>query len=222
MNAFDLARVAPEKAVFRPALPTSSLPALNGTDMGTMTYKEQLLHPNWQRKRLEVLSRADFHCECCRDDSNTLHVHHKHYVKGRMAWEYDLGELVALCKDCHAAEHEISAARSGLLARLDANGPFGIEDFVAYGAGAVARYATDAKAIDLLGHLQQEWALQFACGQVAERLNGLLSLSGLWGLLAALDVESHATASPATRELQEEVLLLFKKHGLLRQAYQNL
>ena len=47
------ARVAPEKAVFRPALPMSFVPGITEIQMATMTYKEQLQHPNWQRKRLE-------------------------------------------------------------------------------------------------------------------------------------------------------------------------
>lgn len=53
--------------------------------MEKMTYRQQLLHPNWQRKRLEMLSSAEYRCCNCGDGQTTLHVHHKHYVKGRMA-----------------------------------------------------------------------------------------------------------------------------------------
>ena len=64
--------------------------------MSKLTYREQLLHPNWQRKRLEVLNRDNFRCCMCEDDQTTLHVHHKQYAKGRLAWEYPNDELVTL------------------------------------------------------------------------------------------------------------------------------
>ena len=62
------------------------------------TYAEQLLDPRWQKKRLEVLDYADFACEICGDDESTLHVHHKHYIRGRKVWEYDNEQLVCLCR----------------------------------------------------------------------------------------------------------------------------
>ena len=71
-----------------------------------MTYAEQLKHPNWQRKRLEVLGAADFKCSCCGDSNSMLNVHHKQYIKGRKAWEYEVNELQALCDSCHRKEHE--------------------------------------------------------------------------------------------------------------------
>lgn len=38
------------------------------------------------RKRLEVLSRADFRCERCGNAEQQLHAHHKTYVRGRQPW----------------------------------------------------------------------------------------------------------------------------------------
>lgn len=111
-------RLIPEKAVIRPALVLSFLPGLNGTDMTKMSYSDQLKHPNWQRKRLEVLESAGWCCQRCRAGEVTLHVHHRAYVKGRMAWEYEGSELEALCKDCHEGEHadqEIFATLGPLL-----------------------------------------------------------------------------------------------------------
>lgn len=87
--------------------------------MATMTYKEQLLHPNWQRKRLEMLSAADFKCQSCLNGEVTLHVHHKRYVKGRMAWEYENIELEVLCEVCHADQHEVHALLEEVLAYTD-------------------------------------------------------------------------------------------------------
>lgn len=92
MIEFRAARVAPEKAVFRPALPLRSLPGSIGRTMLKMAYRDQLLHPNWQRKRLEMLEAAGWECTSCGGAEKTLHVHHKRYVKGRMAWEYEADE----------------------------------------------------------------------------------------------------------------------------------
>ncbi len=35
-----------------------------------------------------------------------LNVHHKHYIKGKMAWEYSDDVYVTLCPTCHKREHE--------------------------------------------------------------------------------------------------------------------
>ena len=115
----DAARVAPEKAVIRPALPMSFLPGISEMQMATMTYKEQLQHPNWQRKRLEALESAGFECENCGDKETMLHVHHKRYVKGRKAWEYELTELHVLCAPCHESEHGDQDAIKAILAATD-------------------------------------------------------------------------------------------------------
>ena len=73
-----------------------------------MDFKEQYKHPNWQKKRLEVLEDAEFTCERCFDAESQLHVHHKRYVKGRKVWEYDRSELTVLCDSCH---HEVHAEK---------------------------------------------------------------------------------------------------------------
>lgn len=51
--------------------------------------------------RLEVMQRDDFACCGCGSRSRTLNVHHKHYIKGAMPWDYPARSLVTLCKDCH-------------------------------------------------------------------------------------------------------------------------
>lgn len=35
-----------------------------------------------------------------------LHVHHKFYIHGNRAWEYEDDALVTLCIDCHQKEHD--------------------------------------------------------------------------------------------------------------------
>lgn len=66
-----------------------------------MSYSDLLKDPRWQRKRLEVLERADFACEHCGATEMTLHVHHTHYKKGRKPWEYEGSTLLCLCENCH-------------------------------------------------------------------------------------------------------------------------
>jgi len=68
-------------------------------------YSEQLKSPEWQRKRLEAMEAAEWQCEQCECKTRQLHVHHKEYKNGRMAWEYSLSELVVLCEQCHAKIH---------------------------------------------------------------------------------------------------------------------
>lgn len=66
-----------------------------------MSYADLLRDPRWQKKRLEVLNRAEFTCEQCEDSDSTLHVHHRYYVRGRKPWEYSDDALQCLCETCH-------------------------------------------------------------------------------------------------------------------------
>jgi hypothetical protein len=83
-----------------------------------MTYAQQLKHPNWQRVRLQMLEAANWKCEECSASEQMLHVHHKRYVKGRMAWEYSHAELQVLCADCHEEHHYIENELNELLAQV--------------------------------------------------------------------------------------------------------
>ena len=69
-----------------------------------MTYKEKLLNPKWQKKRLEIFERDDYSCQCCGDKENTLNVHHRIYLKVENPWDYPNELLVTLCIDCHEEE----------------------------------------------------------------------------------------------------------------------
>lgn len=82
-----------------------------------MTYSQQLADPRWQRRRLERLSVSNFSCDDCGSEVDQLHVHHRHYFKGRMAWEYDDNELQVLCKTCHAGHHKAETAVKEALSR---------------------------------------------------------------------------------------------------------
>jgi hypothetical protein len=70
-----------------------------------LSYADDLRHPLWQRKRLHVLNRANWTCECCGSTTTELHAHHKVYVKGRKPWEYPDELLECLCDPCHEAAH---------------------------------------------------------------------------------------------------------------------
>lgn len=144
------ARLATEKADFRPALPMSLLPGVNGTHMTKMTYTEQLAHPKWQKRRLGMLNAANWSCSQCGCDDVTLHVHHKQYVKGRMAWEYEDSDLAVLCKKCHECQHEAQDALKRILRLTFAENVL-VEDF-AFGffAGMLAPFGSmESRDIEL-------------------------------------------------------------------------
>lgn len=65
------------------------------------SYYEKLSDPRWQKKRLEVLERAEWGCVCCGDNESQLHVHHLVYEKNKEPWEHDDQYLIAVCKECH-------------------------------------------------------------------------------------------------------------------------
>lgn len=70
-----------------------------------MTYAEDLKHPKWQRKRLEIMQRDGWKCSGCESDDKPLHVHHIRYISGRKPWEYADGDLSTFCLDCHKLYH---------------------------------------------------------------------------------------------------------------------
>lgn len=69
-----------------------------------MKYSEKLKDPRWQKKRLEILERDEWCCQCCFDNETTLHVHHKIYLKGKDPWDYPNEVLKTLCEKCHERE----------------------------------------------------------------------------------------------------------------------
>lgn len=110
------ARVAPEERIHHPPAAVF-FSGGRGDDMAS-EFAEQYRHPLWQKRRLEKLEQAGWKCESCQDDETTLHVHHKHYVKGRKVWEYEDHELEALCEPCHEATHEAKDVLKDVLARI--------------------------------------------------------------------------------------------------------
>jgi len=70
-----------------------------------MTYKEKLLSPKWQKKRLEILNQNNFSCQYCGNKESTLHVHHLCYNINYNPWDVDDSALLCLCEKCHKVEH---------------------------------------------------------------------------------------------------------------------
>ncbi len=116
---FHAARVAPEKAVLRPALPMC-FPSGSAEKqvIKKLNYGEQLKHPLWQRKRLEVFEKFNFTCFACDGKEKTLHAHHKSYIKGRQAWDYEVDNFEALCEDCHKETHESKELLNSVIAQF--------------------------------------------------------------------------------------------------------
>lgn len=70
-----------------------------------MNYKDQLKTKEWKLKRNLILKRDNFKCKNCSSEDN-LHVHHQVYEKGLKAWEAKNENLITLCSECHAKEHD--------------------------------------------------------------------------------------------------------------------
>jgi len=66
--------------------------------------------PRWQRKRVGILERADYHCEWCGADTLQLHVHHGYYSRNANPWDYDDATLWCLCEKCHDKAGETARA----------------------------------------------------------------------------------------------------------------
>lgn len=99
------------------------------------SYYAQLRSPMWQRRRLETMQRDRFTCQLCMGTDITLHVHHKHYVKGRKAWEYGDDELVTVCETCHPLMHDQSDDVKQVMSKLRIDGPCSVPEAIALIAG---------------------------------------------------------------------------------------
>lgn len=70
-----------------------------------MSYAEKLKDPRWQKKRIKILERDSWACQCCFNTEAELQVHHRVY-RGGDPWEIDNKYLVTLCKKCHENESQ--------------------------------------------------------------------------------------------------------------------
>jgi hypothetical protein len=74
--------------------------------MKKKTYSEKLKDPRWQKLRLKVFERDEFHCQVCGDDESPLAVHHLIYMPNHEPWEYPLENFMTLCESCHQYDYE--------------------------------------------------------------------------------------------------------------------
>jgi hypothetical protein len=195
MSSTHTARVAPERTEFSARLAAVPFYAERlEKRMAKMTYFEQLRSPHWQRRRLEIMSRDEFTCQGCYDQESTLNVHHKHYIKGRMAWEYGDDELVTLCEACHEDMHEQSNVMKRLFSLLPTNGPIFINEALALVAGYAGRKAD--------GDFEQFESLSpymFRLGAIASHIERAHSrVAGLDEVLAKMDREETQHQGPAS------------------------
>lgn len=71
-----------------------------------MSYYDQLRTNEWKYYRLYVAVVNEFTCELCdRIFYKRFNIHHKKYLKGLMAWQYDLEYVMFLCFRDHYKVH---------------------------------------------------------------------------------------------------------------------
>jgi hypothetical protein len=87
------------------------------------SYKEKLLDPRWQKRRLEILSKDNFRCCHCGNATETLHVHHVIYISGRDPWDCPDDHLWTVCEQCHNNDHSLrESSEIRLIKALKLNG----------------------------------------------------------------------------------------------------
>lgn len=85
----------------------------------TKTFSDMYRDPRWQKKRLEVLSAANWTCSQCGDVDQQLHVHHYWYTRDEPPWVVVDGQLAALCHECHATAEEIKSGFAQLFSMVN-------------------------------------------------------------------------------------------------------
>ncbi len=83
-------------------------------ELRAMPYQDYLRTQDWLRRRAVKLEISEYRCQLC-NSSEGLQVHHRTYE--RLGCE-KMGDLIVLCKECHALFHE---RRRLVKARQEAN-----------------------------------------------------------------------------------------------------
>jgi hypothetical protein len=81
-----------------------------------LSYKEQLNHPLWIRKKQEILERDGFCCVICGSELHKLEVHHLCYFPDLLIWEYDNELMISVCGKHHTQLTYDLPKISGLIA----------------------------------------------------------------------------------------------------------
>lgn len=168
--------------------------------MAKRTYREKLMDPRWQKRRLEILNRDKFRCQACGDDGTTLHVHHVRYYRGRDPWAYDDGDLLTLCAPCHEDETQNRNNAEVVI----------IESFKTNGWSV-----DDMRELDIAMHLFAEFGIP---ARVVSLSLGVLSRSP-WILIQ--DVWLKEARSTLTEKLYDlATLLLCDRRGIVSEPTQ--
>lgn len=138
-------------------------------------YSEKLKDPRWQKLRLEVMNRSEFHCEICGDGSSTLHVHHKEYFKGREVWEYEIGQLSCICEDCHDAIHGSIDALKLICSYVALDGPGSSDEVAALIAGYIGMPKEKFFELTQLHQSPPTYLAFYDCGASAAELSSTLA-----------------------------------------------
>jgi 5-methylcytosine-specific restriction endonuclease McrA len=73
-------------------------------ELKSMTYSSYLETDHWNSIRVWVLKKAKFRCQLC-NNQGEMHVHHRTYEnRGNEQW----GDLIVLCRSCHATFHGVT------------------------------------------------------------------------------------------------------------------
>ena len=105
-------------------------------------YSSKLRDPRWQRKRLKIFEAAGWKCDDCGEETKELQAHHLIYKKGHSPWEYEEGEIMALCKDCHEGIGSLIAALNQRLKDNRHNA-----DFLSHLCGYIDGFNGDGEAV---------------------------------------------------------------------------
>jgi hypothetical protein len=105
-------------------------------------YWEKLRDPRWQKKRLEIMQRDEFHCVDCGTDLETLNVHHDYYEKNKDPWEYPSESLHTVCETCHETRTTTRAQLDRVLSVLSPS-HYQIENVLGFAFGTAIFLKTD-------------------------------------------------------------------------------
>lgn len=112
---------------------------------------EAYRHPEWQKKRLEIMQRDGFSCKRCGSKDDTLNVHHGYYLKDHKPWEYPNQSLHTLCEICHKIVQDKLATAKTLIGSLSIGD---IDRLIGYAAGLVVMrgdYCFDVRSLMTAG-----------------------------------------------------------------------
>jgi len=68
-------------------------------------YDQDSKELQWKFKSDNIRIRDNYTCRLCGVKDVPLEVHHIRYIRGREIWDYEDGDLVSLCEDCHEGIH---------------------------------------------------------------------------------------------------------------------